>query len=43
MGLSLQDGEEVELYFQEEDEKTVVAEDPDIEDYCKQFVDFMQA
>ena len=40
---SLQESEGVELSLQEEEEKTSDAEDPDIDDYCKQFVDFMQA
>ena len=33
----------MELSLQEKEEKTSVAEDPEIDDYCKQFVDFMQA
>ena len=33
----------VELSLQEEEEKTSATEDPDINDYCKQFVDFIQA
>ena len=35
---------EVELTLQEdEEEKVNPTEDPDIDDYCRQFVDFMQA
>ena len=40
---SLQEGEGVELSLQEEEEKRCVVEDLEIDDYCKQFVDFMQA
>ena len=40
---SLQESEGVELSFQEEEEKTSAAKDPEIDDYCKQFVDFMKA
>ena len=39
---SLQESEGVELSLQEEEEKTSAAEIPEIDDYCKQFVDFMQ-
>ena len=43
--LAYSEGEEVELSLreEEEDEKVSSTEDPDIDDYCRQFVDFMQA
>ena len=43
--LAYLEGEEVELSLREEEEEEKVnpTKDPDIDDYCRQFVDFMQA